>query len=68
MSERNITGYASLSTEQIEDIMRNARRERAEAISQLFGFGFGAVKKALVGEKRADVADAAAAKPAAGCA
>lgn len=36
-----------VSPERIDEIMKRAHRERAEAIQQLFGFGFSVVKDAV---------------------
>jgi hypothetical protein len=38
--------------ERIEEIICNARRERAEAIAQLFGFGFTVPKEAISARRR----------------
>jgi len=45
MSYRLIEPGERLSSEQIRTLANKARQERAEAIAQLFGFGFSALAK-----------------------
>lgn len=51
MSYRLIEPGERLSSEQIRALMNRAHQERAEAIAELFGFGFTALTK-VVGLRR----------------
>jgi hypothetical protein len=53
MSYRLIEPGKRLSSEQIRTLANKARQERAEAIAELFGFGFTALAK-VVGLRRDD--------------
>ncbi len=44
MSTNIRTEKVDVSRETVEEIMKQAHRERAEAIAELFGFGFTVVK------------------------
>jgi hypothetical protein len=56
MSTRHFETVEYPSPKRVEEIVRNARRERAEAIAQLFGFGFTVLLKDAVSRRHRDKA------------